>query len=230
MLPWATCDLANATICSPTEAATGPVLIALWNSQGQARTNVPVRIPVGFPAGVASYAVADNTGAAVTAQTLPLSATDVSLRGTYYNVSNANNVQWLAFTATLPPAGYAIYAITPSATAEGAPNTHASTVTVVRAFQEDDSDSSNKRFRLRATQTITNGVVTVSFDSTTGLVTGLTTATANTALSQTFWYYNSSNFGGPDDQTGDSGQPSGAYVSSVGNRGGGGRGKGVSRP
>ena len=66
--------------------------------------DVRVRVPVGLPSGVASYAVYDRAAQPVASQLLPLSAVDASLRTEYYNYSSAlppAAVQWLAFVAAV---------------------------------------------------------------------------------------------------------------------------------
>jgi hypothetical protein len=152
------CDLANATICPALEAGV-PTVVLLYNSQAQGRTAVPVRLPVGFPAGVKSYAVYGPTGAAVTAQLLPLNAEDGVLRTEYYAYKSGVSVQWLAFQAALPAVGFAAYFVVPSATSAGAPSTFESTVAEVVL-----SDSA-------APVTLSNGVLTLTFDGASGLLT-----------------------------------------------------------
>ena len=199
--PFAGCDLANVTICPALEAGQA-VAVLIWNQQATAGAgNKSVLLAAGFPAGVASYNVFDSNAQPVLSQILPLSARDVALRTQYYNVSNKNNVQWLAFqtsaSAPVPPAGFAVYFIVPSATREGAPLTHASRVHRVALRGGGGAD-----------QVITNGVLSLTFDGSTGLVRRW--ANARTALSQAlgqqFMWYNSS-VGNADD-----GQPSGAYI------------------
>ena len=84
--PFSTCELANATVCPSLESGAPTVLLA-YNSLGQAAPSAPVRVSVGFPAGVASYAVYDAKGVPVTAQLIPLSKRDSDLR-TLYKGSN----------------------------------------------------------------------------------------------------------------------------------------------
>ena len=79
---WALCPLANVTLCAALQAAQ-PTVAALYNSLGQAAAAAPVRLPVGMPPGVASWAVADGSGAAVLAQLVPLSPRDAALRDLY---------------------------------------------------------------------------------------------------------------------------------------------------
>lgn len=192
----ATCPLANVSICPPTEAAAGTVLLSVHNPQS-ANATVFVRHPVGFPAGVASWSVTDHAGNAVTAQVLPLSPADAALRARY-GVANAANTQWLAFAATsVPAAGFAVYFLTPAAVAAGAPSTHFSAVrSVPRALKGGAPNS------------ITNGVLTVGFDASTGRMASYTDAASGTsvALSQDIRAYL------PSQGDGASGQCSGAYI------------------
>ena len=203
---FASCDLANATICPALEAGQ-PAAVLIWNQQATPAGVKNVMLPAGFPAGVASYRVFDSSANAVAAQVLPLSARDVSLRGAYYNVSNPNNVQWLAFqtsaAAPAPPAGYAVYFIVPSATLEDAPLTAASVVRHVAV-----RGAGGVRVGGSADQTLTNGVLTLTFDGSTGLVRHWANAASglSQALGQQYMWYNSS-VGNADD-----GQASGAYI------------------
>ena len=131
-------------------------IVLLYNSQAQAAQAVPVLVPVGLPAGVASYDVYGPNAAAVPAQLMPLSGADNDLR-TYYSAPATPATNWLAFQATLPPVGYAVYFIVPSATPAGKSGlTTASVVTTV-AVGEGAGD-----------EPLTNGIVTLTFDGTTG--------------------------------------------------------------
>lgn len=47
---FASCDLANVTICPALEAGK-PAVLLVWNNQAQPYANAPIRIPVGFPSG-----------------------------------------------------------------------------------------------------------------------------------------------------------------------------------
>ena len=201
---FASCDLANVTVCPALEAGHAAAVL-IWNQQATQPGVKSIMIAAGFPAGVKSYAVYDSAANAVVAQVLPLSARDVSLRTGYYNVSNPMNVQWLAFqtsaAAPVPPAGFAVYFIVPSATLEGAPLTHASAVrrVAVRGARLGRAD---------ADSTLTNGLLTITFDGSTGLVRRWANAQSglSQALGQQFMWYNSS-VGNSDD-----GQSSGAYI------------------
>ena len=77
-VPFEACDLSNTTICPALEAGR-PVVLLLYNQQAQARA-LNLRLPVGLPPGVASWALSDAAGAPLPAQRLPLSAVDVALR------------------------------------------------------------------------------------------------------------------------------------------------------
>jgi alpha-mannosidase len=182
---WALCDLANATICAPLEAAQSGATIAvlLFNSQAQATVAAPVMLPV--PTVAASYAVADADSRAVIAQLLPLSAADLYLRSDYYSYSSGPAVQWLAFEATLPPGGFAVYFVTPVSSARLAPLTHASAVMCFteggRRRASPVSDAAN----------ITNGRITLTFSVETGLLARYVDAATGVdeALSQELRFY-----------------------------------------
>lgn len=177
---WASCDLANVTICPALEAGV-PTALIVFNSQAQTVGAAPVRVPVGFPAGVASYAVTGPTGAAVTAQLLPLSPADSHLRTAYYNYTSTVSVQWLAFQASLPPAGFATYFFTPAASAKEAAHTHASEVTVHRVGSAS-RDS-----------VLTNGVLSLTFDGPSGALKAYANAQTGVSspIAQNLMYYRS---------------------------------------
>jgi len=200
---WVSCDLANSTICPALETTTGTVLLSVWNSQPQTRGTVNIRVPVTLNNGVKSWSVAGPTGAAIPAQLVPVSVIDTSLRTTYYGDANIP-MSWLVFQASIPATGYAVFALTPSTSVSDAPLTYISTLKKLRTG----------RLSGNANPSITNGVVTITFDATTGRVNTYARSDngISVPLTQDFWWYNSSNNGGPDDKTGDSGQQSGAYI------------------
>ena len=204
---FATCDLANATICPALEAPTAgaSVLVLVYAQQSAAAARAPIRIPVGLPAGVASYAVAGPTGAAVPAQLIPATAADGALRTGYYGAP-AKPMAWLVWQAALPAAGSAAFFITASATA--VTETHVSTPTpmAVRGARVGS--------RLRD-QTLTNGVLTITISAATGMVSSYANAVSgvSTPLAQSFGFYNSSiGEDAPDDGSSDFRQASGAYI------------------
>ena len=187
---WASCDLANATICPALERGEA-VAILVYNQQAHAAaagasSAANVRLAVGLPPGVVSYAVFDSAAAPVVAQLLPPSAADVALRDKYYNASvnaSAANVHWLAFQcARLPPVGFSVFFLVPAASAEAAPLTHVSVPRVV-ALAAAAADVAS-----------TNGVVTLSFDGDTGLLSHFSSARSGLSqpLTQALGFYNSS--------------------------------------
>jgi hypothetical protein len=188
------CDLANATICPALESGVATVII-LYNPQSQARA-APVRVPVGLPPGVASYSAFDSSAAPIVAQLAPLTAVDTSMRSEYYGYKSGTPVSWLHFVASVPAMGYAAYFIIPSATSAGAPLTHVSEPELV-SVGPGAGDS-----------TVTNGVVTLTFDGATGLLSGYSNAAngITEALTQNWVYYRSST------GTKQDGQASGAYI------------------
>ena len=87
---WARCELANATISCASLEAGAPTLLLVYNPRSQTAASLPVRIPVGLPPGVASWAVTGPDGVTrVPAQLLPASRRDVFLRETYYGAPAA---------------------------------------------------------------------------------------------------------------------------------------------
>ena len=112
-----------------------------------------------------SYNVFDAAGKPVVAQMVPLSDRDTSLR-TLYGGSSSTPVQWLAFTAPLPAAGYSAFFLVPSATLEAAPHTHASIVTRIAV-----GDS-----------VITNGRISITVSAATGMLSSYADATTGVSL------------------------------------------------
>ena len=200
------CDLANVTICPVLEAAQ-PTVLVIYNQLAQDKT-VHVRVPVGLPSGVASYKVFNSSAGAVAAQIVAPSQTDADLR-VYYSYSSAVPVQWLAFNApNVPAMGYAAYFLQPSATRE-TPAPAAAAVAAVAAR------------KLRATggadTVMSNGVVSLTFDGTTGLLKTYANSAdgVNTPLAQAFMWWNSSTGNYHKDGCGDFDQSSGAYIVSA---------------
>ena len=205
---FATCDLANATICPALErpVAGAAVLVLAYAQQAAAAAAAPFRIPVALPAGVASYAVAGPDGAAVTAQLVLATAADLALRTGYYGAPAAAAMAWLMWQGPLPAAGAAAYFVTPSATA--VQSTHVSTP-VPMAVR-----GARVGARLRDQQ-ITNGVITLTISAATGMVSSYANAATgvSTPLAQSFGWWNSSiGEDAPADGTSDQRQSSGAYI------------------
>ena len=74
---FASCDLANVTICPALEAGQAAAVL-VWNQQATPSGVKSIMLAAGFPAGVKSYSVYDSAANAVVAQVLPLSARDAS--------------------------------------------------------------------------------------------------------------------------------------------------------
>jgi len=202
------CDLSNVTICPALEAAV-PTVAILYNQQAQTRPAWNVLLPVGLPTGIVSYSVFDNNNKPVTAQLFPLSSRDTSLRTEYYNDNSTVPIQWLAFQANLPATGFSAYFIIPTGSTEEAPFTHISTPITMRIGNNGLRSATRKTKNVvEGDQQITNGVVTVTIDGNTGLVSNYANSNngINTPLSQNFYWYNSS-VGNKQD-----GQASGAYI------------------
>jgi len=191
---FALCPLSNVTLCPALEAGT-PVVILAYNSLGQATDAAPMHLAAGFPPGVASYAVFDATGAPVTAQLVPLSASDVALRS-LYNGSSVP-VQWLCFQGALPAAGFSAFFLIPAATAAAAPHTHAS---VVRDAPSAAGDV-----------TVTNGRITLTISAATGWASAYSDSVTGTALPLAQSWASYIGFNGKSTLNG-SDQASGAYI------------------
>jgi alpha-mannosidase len=202
-LPWAACELANATLCGPLEADGGSraVALLLYNPQSLARPAAPVRVPVSGGDAAASWAVLGGDGAThLPAQLLPQSPADAALRAYYGAPPPGGNASWLAFYAPqLPPMGWTLVFLQPVATIADAPFTAASEVRHVELTGTTGADPS-----------LSNAAVTLSFDGATGLLASFnsssTASLPHVALAQTLASYTPST--GADSV----GQASGAYI------------------
>ena len=181
------CLLANATICPQLEEpspTSSPVMVILYNALSTPRTAAPVRVPVARSPSVSSWKViADDGVAQVTAQLLPPSPSDLNLRVNYYGANGNTNMSWLAFQApVVPPHGYVAFFLSPVATAEDAPLTHDSRV------------SSHRCSHAAADEVLSNGVVSLTFDGASGLVTSVDDSRSGLTLplAQSVFYYRAS--------------------------------------
>lgn len=165
--PFELCPLLNATLCPALESGR-PVVVLAFNALDTAQSAAPIRLSVGFPAGTASYAVVDDSGAPVTAQLVPRSARDDALRTLYGGAAVAT--QWLCFTAQLPAVGYAAFFVTPMSSAAAAHSTHASRVVAVPAA---------------GNASITNGRLTLTVSADTGFLGGYADAATGVSLALT---------------------------------------------
>ena len=198
---YAFCELVNVSICGALEAGR-PTLLLVHQPQSHASPSKPIMLSVGFPAGVASWAVLGPDGKTpITAQLLPLSRRDQYLRETYYGYDPAGaEVQWLAFQAPLPAMGYSAFFLMPSASTADAPHTHASSLRTLGRLTDE---------------VLTNGLVSLTIAAATGTVAGYTNSASGITmpLTQSFLYYRAS-VGGPNDGTGASsyGQAATTYI------------------
>lgn len=163
---WSLCPLANVTLCAALEAGQ-PSVATIYNTLGQPSEATPVRVPVGLPPGVASWAVLDDSGRAIVAQLVPLSPRDVALRALYNGSSVA--VQWLCFTAKLPAAGFAAFFLVPAASTKLAPLTYPSQV---KHASESDT-------------VLTNGRLSVTISSATGFLSSFSDSQTGVSLPMT---------------------------------------------
>ena len=180
---WVACELANASMCSVTETAQASAVL-LYNAGSQPLPAQPVRLPVlvSPSGGIASWSVLGADGTThIAAQLVPQAPADVSLRTQYYGVTSLN-MTWLAFVAPpLPAVGYSVVFLQPVSAAHDAPLTSHS---IVRAVE------------LGAGGTLTNGILTITFDANNLMSSVASTSPSglpSVALSQSFLYYNSSN-------------------------------------
>jgi len=211
-LVWLSCDLQNATICPSIETASisGQSLgLLFYNPQSHTRNNVPVRIPIGIVPNnnVSSWKVFLSDGkTAIVAQLLPLSAEDSYLRETYYGSSTTpggnptGSMMWLAFIiSVIPPMGYTTVYLEPASSMNDTPFTVLSTIEHIQL-----SSATNNPL------TFSNGAVTLTFDSTSGLLSSYSSTYLNGGaiipLNQSLYYYVSSKGDAAD------GQCSGAYI------------------
>ena len=192
---FAPCELANMTLCGALEAGQAAVVL-VYNALGQGEAAAPVRVPAGFPPGVASWAVYDSSGANVTAQLVPLSQRDAELRA----LARAPNapaaaVQWLCFVAPLPAAGFAAFFLVPANTSQGAPFTHPSALAPLPP----------------GGGSITNGRVTLNISGATGLLSAYADAATGVALPLAQSWAAYEGFDGASSLNG-SAEASGAYI------------------
>ena len=192
---FAPCELANVTLCAALEAGNAAVVF-IYNALGQALPAAPIRLSVGLPNGVESYAVVDANGANVTAQLVPLSTRDTALRALYNATPNAP-VAWLCFEGALPAAGYSAFFLSPRANAAEAPHTHASHVELMRV---DDGDA-----------TVTNGRITLTIAAATGFMSTYNDNATGVMLPLTQSWAAYEGFNGSYNMDGTN-QPSGAYI------------------
>ncbi len=188
------------TICPALESGT-PTVVILFNPQS-CEKDLHIRLPVGLPSGITKYAVYSSTGAVLPAQILPLTAEDSSLRSEYYAYKSLVPVQWLAFNSgPVPGMGFVALFLQPLGGEEAAASATvistpaAPTVAALRGGLASDT-------------TLTNGVVSLTFDGTTGFLTSY--ASSETGISipmtATLLWWNSSVGSSVDDKTGDNGQ------------------------
>lgn len=192
--PFVLCDLHNVTICATTEAG-GPFALLLYNQRSEPLHAHSVRVPLAIsPNGFSVTLAADGT--TIPSQSVPLTADDVLIRTTYYNVPMAKPVEWLAFTLpTVPAMGFTVALVQPKAAAvgAGASASAAAAVTVAPILKDT---------------TLSNGLTTLTFSATTGLLTTFN----GQPFSQTYLWWNSSTGSSVDDQSNDNDQRSGAYI------------------
>ena len=182
---WASCDLANVTICPSLE--NGPTTLLLWNQQSQAIYNAAIRIPV--RGGTSGWIVRDESAVnIIQSQTLVASVADYHLRNEYYGYkSPVQEIEWLHFKISIVPAmGYSVVFLTPGTTTSGA--------------------LKKKVLKTSSIGSVSNGLVNMTF----GTDNRLTTLNGHAFIND-FFYYNAS-VGGPNDGTGDWQQQSGAYI------------------
>ena len=195
---WTDCPLTNVSMCDIMETNDN-VAVAVTNQLAQERT-VVVRTVVSADQG-GSWKVTDSNGNDVTAQLVPLSSRDQSLRK-INGGDMSRNVQWLVFrTHSLPALGFDTYFVQQTSSI-GAPHTVPSKVShpspsQLRGLSSIDFSISNK-------------LVELTFDGKTGFVKSGKNLLSGVAmpLSQEFMWWNASVGNG----TGAESQASGAYI------------------
>lgn len=192
--PLTFCNQLNMSVCAATQGMSGSgVAVVVWNAMARART---VRVTLPLPSASGTFAVQDASGAAVMAQVVDNARvpTNDDLTGTPAATS-------VAFQAKLPALGYATYFLAP-ASADDAAAAQVGTPAERRAQLRGE----------RAVEVVSNGVLSLAYDTATGRITSVTNTAAGVtaAVQQEFLWWNSSASGNGWGNTNK--QNSGAYM------------------
>jgi alpha-mannosidase len=193
------CPLANITICPALESGLVQALV-IYNTQGQIRAGIPVRLPVLLSNGTAtlSYSVSNATGAAIASEITAASALDMQLRQNAGG--DASSMGWLAFTATVPPTGYTTVFIQPIA--------QESTILQPEVLRPSTRNTRGSQSDAGGTFSISNNITQLIFSNDTGRLISARSVTSGLLVNlvHELAYYGSNH--------GDwvNLQPSGAYI------------------
>jgi len=190
------CNLLNISVCQPTIEASksdsGVFHLWIYNSLTYER-NIPIRIPISLDKH-SHWQVLARDGYQIEAQVIPISK---ATRNVQKNETGENFIQDdkltndLVFMAAVPPLGYSLLDVIPKSD--------------IYINQEKDSI-----LTLGTDTTISNGILTVTFDSSTGMLVsigreGLPPIDISTTL---FWYNSSDGLEAGNVRE----QSSGAYI------------------
>ena len=184
------CDFTNVTICPilQTSNYNGNYVLNIWNPTSYPLTNYPIRIPIALPGTYTSASVTDAaTGTTLIAQFVPMSAADLALRQ-INNGNTSTNLQWLAWVSSvtsIPGMGFTTFIIQPVNNLDDAPYTFFSEVISITVGDKNILND----------QQVSNGIVNLTFSTTTGLLTSYSNPgnnLLNIPLSQDYAWYNGS--------------------------------------
>lgn len=213
-VPLHSCNWVNVSACNTTvrlSAAGKGVLVAAYNPLAWSR-EVPLRVPLNASK-TCAWKVTGPEGEEVASQLVGVAPGTWCLQQLLAGVNATCPATYgdaeLAFIARLPPLGYSTFYLEPQADASCKPSSSSSNCDAQRTCggglgstsstaKASGSVSKGDRY-----EKLDNGLVTLEFDTETGLLARITANGISASLSTGFAWYNSST---------DAEQPSGAYI------------------
>lgn len=139
---FSTCHRANVSLCSVTQTSAKGFAAVMYNPLPR-----PVTVQVRLPTTFSSVTVTNSSGNAVTASVVKNTLPSPMVAGTA--------TQTVVFAAELPPMGYSTFFVESQASVDGQD-----------AVSSDAVLQSARRLRADAGQTVTNGIITLTYDGT----------------------------------------------------------------
>lgn len=224
------CLWSNVSFCAPTVDLSrlgAPILVVAYNPLAWSRV-APLRVPISTRT-TCHWKVFGPEGQEIPVQLIPVASSTLQLQGILSGVNATDPTSAadaeLVFEAEIPPLGYTSYVVHPADEAQQvecqaqAQTDSASSQpggccfeskTAKSAAPISSSRSSGAATPFNDAVSISNGLVTVEFDPSTGLMSSISVdGGPSIALSAALRWYNSSD--GLDSQE-DRGQASGAYI------------------